>query len=298
MQQMPIWRSFWWRPPCIAVNKFCEEQYPYPSTIQLIVPKVLLHDTQFWTYCKNSHSLSVGLLGAPSQSELEPAQFTLTPSAELDDHRSAFDMQDTLKNCNMNRLHGPPDLLAEDPSEDFCLDLNAEDNLSTFNLNLLTQDHVENMESSPSTQYNPCPENLPSFDLNFHSHDLTPSSFTPPLEGNSMTQDLLTSPSSVFLVEEDDEDGLTSPLIDLLEDAAILNEIRLLDLAPEEGFSPEMASRLEEEGYLDRDVAQPETGGNDNHSGSSRVTTENRGQGNFDKIFNYVPFYKECTKAK
>lgn len=257
-----------------------------------------MHVTQLLTYCKISHPLSVGLLGAPSQSELEPNQLTLTPSAELDDQRSAFDTRDTLKNCNMNRLHSPPDLLAEDPSEDFCLSLNAEDNMSTFNLNLLTQDHVETMESSPSTQYNPCPENLPSFDVNFHSRDLTPSSVTPPLEGNGVTQDFLTSPSSVFLVdEEDDEDGLPSPLIDLLEDAAILNEIRLLDLALEEGFSPEMAARLEEEGYLDRDVAQPETGRDDHHSGSSRIT-ENWGQGNFDKILNYVPFYKECTKAK
>ncbi|KAM8724341.1 endoplasmic reticulum membrane sensor NFE2L1a [Acanthopagrus schlegelii] len=214
-----------------------------------------------------------GLLGAPSQSELEPNQLTLTPSAELDDQRSAFDTRDTLKNCNMNRLHSPPDLLAEDPSEDFCLSLNAEDNMSTFNVNLLTQDHVETMESSPSTQYNPCPENLPSFDVNFHSRDLTPSSITPPLEGNGVTQDFLTSPSSVFLVdEEDDADGLPSPLIDLLEDAAILNEIRLLDLALEEGFSPEMAARLEEEGYLDRDVAQLETGRDDHHSGSSRIT--------------------------
>ncbi|XP_044038075.1 endoplasmic reticulum membrane sensor NFE2L1a [Siniperca chuatsi] len=231
--------------------------------------------------------LQHGLLGPPSQSELElaPAQLPLTPSAELDDHNSALNTRDTLKISNMNPLHGPPDhtdLLAEDPSEDFCQGLNAEDNSSTFNVNLLTQILVDTMEGSLCSQYAVYPENLPSFDVNFHSRDLTHSSFTPSPEGNGMTQDRLTSPSSIFLVDEEedveDEDGLPNPLSDLLEDAAILDEIRLLDLALEEGFSPEMAARLEEEGYLDCKTAQQETDRDDDHSDSSMAFTEDQDQ--------------------
>lgn len=227
--------------------------------------------------------LPTGLLVPPSQSVLEAAQLSLTPSAEFDDHSSALNTRDTLKNCNVNPLHSPPDhtdLLVENPSEDFCLGLNAEDNSSTFNINLLTQDLVD--RGSPCSQYSLYPENLPCFDVNFHSHDLTPSSFTPTLERNGMTREHLTSPSSVFLVDEEedvkDENDLPSPLSDLLEDAAILDEIRLLDLALEEGFSPEMAARLEEEGYLDREKAQQETGRDDDPSGSSMVVTEDQGQ--------------------
>ncbi|KAM9346065.1 endoplasmic reticulum membrane sensor NFE2L1a [Symphorus nematophorus] len=223
-----------------------------------------------------------GLSGPSRQSELEPALFPLTPSAELDDHSSALNTRDTLKNSNVNPFQGPPDhtdLLAEDPSEDFCLGLNAEDNSSTFNMNLLTRDLVDTMEGSLCSQYGPHPENLPYVD--FHSRDLTPSSFTPSPEENGMTQDLLTSSPSVFLVDEEDvedEDDLPSPLGDLLDDTAILDEIGLLDLALEEGFSPEMAARLEEEGYLDHEVAQQEMGRDYDHSSSSMVVTEDRGQ--------------------
>lgn len=228
--------------------------------------------------------MSLGLLGPPSQSEpeLEPALLPLTPSAELDDHSSA---RDTLKSSNMNPLQSPPDhtdLLAEDPSQDFSLELNAEDNLSTFSINLTRQDLVETMETSPCSQHAPYPEHPPSFDVNFHPRDLAPFSVTPSPEGNGMTRDLLTSPSGVFLVDEEDkvedEDGLPGSLSDLLEDAAILDEIRLLDLALDEGFSPEMAARLEEEGYLDREVAQQESGRDDDHSGSSVEVTEDQGQ--------------------
>lgn len=185
-----------------------------------------------------------------------------------------------MKNSNVNSLHSPPDhtdLLAEDPSQDFCLGLNAKDNSSTFNLNLLTQDLVDIMEGSPC----PYPENPPSFDVNRHSCDLTPSSFTPFLEGNAVTQDLVTSPSSAFLFDEEDvedEDGLPSPLNDLIEDAAILDEFRLLDLALEEGFSPEMAARLDEEGYLYRETDQQETGRDNDQPCSSMMVTEDQGQ--------------------
>uniref|UniRef100_A0A3B5B432 Endoplasmic reticulum membrane sensor NFE2L1 n=1 Tax=Stegastes partitus TaxID=144197 RepID=A0A3B5B432_9TELE len=172
----------------------------------------------------------LSIMDPENQAELEPALLPLTPSAELDDHSSALNTRRTLENPQADPFHRPPDhtdLLAEDPSEDFGLGLNAEDNPSTFNMNLLTQEPVDRME----------PETLPGFDVNFNSCDLTPSSFGPSLEENDMTRDLLASPS----------DGLPSRLSDLLEDATILDEIRLLDLALEEGFSPEMAARLEEE---------------------------------------------------
>lgn len=218
--------------------------------------------------------MSLGLSWPPSQSDLEPALLPLIPSAELDDHSSALN---TVTNSNVNTLHSPPDhtdLLVEDPSEDFYLGLNAGDNSSTFNINLLTQDLLDTMERSPCSQYAPYPENLPSFDVNFR--------VTVSPEMNGMTQDLLTPPSSVFLVDEEedveDEDGLPSPLRDLLEDTAILDEIRLLDLDLEEGFSPGMVARLEEEHHLDCEIAQQETGGGNDHSGYSMPVTEDQGQ--------------------
>lgn len=175
-------------------------------------------------------------------------------------------------------------LLAESPSEDFSMGLNEENSLSTLNVNLLTEDPVDNMGSSLCSQYALCPENLAIFDVNLQSSDLTPS---------STTRDFSKSPYGVFLVDKDedvnDEDGLPSPLGALLEDDAILDEIRLLDLALEEGFSPEMAVKLEEEGYLGREVSQHEHGQfnhnitskeerEDNHYGSGMAVTGEQGQ--------------------
>lgn len=253
---------------------------------------MLLNPTILDILWYNTHSFSLGLLGSPGHSELEPALLPLTPSAELDDSL-ALNTKETLKNSHVNPTHSPPDhmgLLVENPSQDFCMGLNEENNSSTFNINLLTEDPVDNIESSPCFQYSLCPENLDSF--NFQSSDSTPSSSTPSLEGNGMNQDLLKSPS--ILVDEEEEDvedeaGLPSPLSELLEDAAILDEIRLLDLALEEGFSPEMAARLEEEGYLDSEIAQQEPGQfnhnitnkeerEDNHPGSGMAVTEEQGQ--------------------
>uniref|UniRef100_A0A3Q1CSA6 Endoplasmic reticulum membrane sensor NFE2L1 n=1 Tax=Amphiprion ocellaris TaxID=80972 RepID=A0A3Q1CSA6_AMPOC len=108
--------------------------------------------------------------------------------------------------------------------------LNAQDTSSTFNMNLLTPDVFDRLE----------PENLPGLDVNFHSYGMTSSSFGSSLEGNDVTRDRLVLPSSVFLVDEEDgedEDGLPGTLSDLLEDATILDEMRLLDLALEDGFS-------------------------------------------------------------
>ncbi|XP_049924174.1 endoplasmic reticulum membrane sensor NFE2L1-like [Epinephelus moara] len=229
--------------------------------------------------------LQNGLLGPPSQPAPESALLPLIPSAELDDHNSALNTRDTKKNSNVNPSHTLPDntqLLEENPSEDFGIALNAEDNSSTFNINMLTQGLVDTMEGNLCTQYAPSFANRPSLNVNFHSLDMAPSSFNPSSEGNGMAQDLLTSPSNVFLGDEeddvDDDDGLPSTLSDLLEDATILDEIRLLDLALEDGFGPEMAAKLEEEGFLNSEVAQQETGRDDDHSGSSVALTENQGQ--------------------
>ncbi|XP_069033432.1 endoplasmic reticulum membrane sensor NFE2L1a [Embiotoca jacksoni] len=211
-------------------------------------------------------SLQHGLL-PPNQPEPEPVLLPLRPSAELDHQHSAPNPLSTV-----DPVHAPPDhtdLLIEDPSEDFYMGLNAEDNPSSFNMNLLTQDAVE-------------PEHV--FDVNFHPRDLSPSSFSSSLEGDGGTQDFLGSPPRVFLADDEDaedvedEGGLPSPLSDLLEDASILEEIKLLDLALEEGFSPEMAARLEEEGYLDLDAARQETDRGDDHSGSNMAVTDDQGR--------------------
>ncbi|XP_034395337.1 endoplasmic reticulum membrane sensor NFE2L1a [Cyclopterus lumpus] len=225
--------------------------------------------------------LQHGLLGPPRYSEQDPPLLPLTPSAELDDNISA---RDTLKNSDVNPSHSLPDhshLFAQDPSEDFYVGLNADDNSSTLNINLLTHGLVDTMEGSPCSQYAPHHNSLPSFDANFHSRDLTPSSFTPSPEGNGMTQDPLTSLSGFFLVDEEegvnDEDGLPGPLCDL-EDDVILDEMRLLDLTLDEGFSPEMATRLEEEGFLGSEISRQETGRDVDHSGSDVTITEDQGQ--------------------
>lgn len=149
----------------------------------------------------------------------------------------------------MNPLHSPPDhrdLLAEDPLQGFSL---AEINPNPFNLNLPSQDLAESMDDSPCP-YPENPENLASFNVN-HQSPTTP--------------DVQTSPTSDSLFDDDmaDEGGLPSPLNDLIEDSAILDEIRLLDLALEEGFSPEMAARLDEEGYFYHGTSQRETDGDD-----------------------------------
>ncbi|XP_033934376.1 endoplasmic reticulum membrane sensor NFE2L1-like [Pseudochaenichthys georgianus] len=223
------------------------------------------------------------LMDTPRQHSLlrSPALLALTPSAELDDHSSAVNTRGTLTSSNVNPSQGLPNhthLLAKDPSEDFGMGLNTEDGTTTFNMNLLTQGLDDTIGGGPC----PSSESRPSFDATFHSRDLPLSRLSPSSEGNGMTEDLLTSPSSVFLVDEEEnianEDGLLSPLSDFLEDAAILDEMRLLDLALEDGFSPEMATRLEEEGFLDSRMAEQETVGKDEDSNSVTPATEDQGQ--------------------
>uniref|UniRef100_A0A3Q3VV50 Endoplasmic reticulum membrane sensor NFE2L1 n=1 Tax=Mola mola TaxID=94237 RepID=A0A3Q3VV50_MOLML len=187
------------------------------------------------------HFLFQGLFGPPRQSALELTLLPLISSEELDDHSSALNTGDILQNSQGNPLQSPPDhtdLLAENPSRDFYLELNAEDNSNTLNINLLTEDLIDPMEGSPC----PYPENLPSFDAILCLHDSTTSSFTPFPEQYVMNQDPLASPSDVFLFDEDaeEEDGLPSTINDLIENVTILDEIRSLNLSLEEGFSPEM----------------------------------------------------------
>ncbi|KAM4531092.1 endoplasmic reticulum membrane sensor NFE2L1-like [Odontesthes bonariensis] len=176
----------------------------------------------------------------------EPALLALTPSTELDDHSAALCTRATY---NMDSLHAPTDytgLLAEDVPE------NAEDHWTTFNMTLLTQDVMHRME----------PE---SVGVN-HSCDLTASSLTPTLEGNRMTQKLLEPVYSASLLNEEDVYALCSPLTDLLEDSTVLDGIGLPDLALEEGFSPGMVARIQEDPV--HEVAQQETGRNDNLTGA------------------------------
>lgn len=158
-----------------------------------------------------------------------------------------------MKTCNGNPLHSPPDhtnLLAEDPLQGFSL---AEMSPNPFNLNLpILQDLAESMDDSPSTN----PKNLASFNANGQ-----------PL----LAPDVLTSPTrgSFFDDNMEEEGGLPSPLNELIEDSTILDEIRLLDLALEEGLSPEMGARLDEEGYLYHEASQHGTSRDDGRPRSS-----------------------------
>ncbi|KAF3699555.1 Nuclear factor erythroid 2-related factor 1 [Channa argus] len=215
-----------------------------------------------------------GWMGSLRCSGLEQVLLPLTPCAEFDEHISRF------SNFDINTLQSPPhhtDLLPENLSEDFCMGLNAEYNSSTFNMNLLAQDLEDSMEASPCLQFTPNPENLDSFDVNFNLRDLTPSTSATSLEKNDSSQDVLKSPSNIFLIEKEedfeDEDNFHSPLGDLLDDVATLDEIRLLDLALDKGFSTDMAVGLGEEFYPDHEIPEQKTGNYEDCSGSA-VTEE------------------------
>ncbi|XP_058508602.1 endoplasmic reticulum membrane sensor NFE2L1a isoform X1 [Solea solea] len=210
-------------------------------------------------------SMQQDFLWSPRQPEREPPLLPLTPSAELDDYNSTLSSMDVL-----NTVHRPPDhldVLGEEPSKEFC-----SGNSGSLNANLLTQD-VDNVEGGLFPE-----GGLASLDVNFQLRSLTPSSPVSSLEGSDMNQNLLMAPPSVFLVDEEDvgdEDYLPDQLGDLLEDAAILDEMRLMDLALEEGFSPEMAARLEEEGYFGCEVG----GRDEDHSVPTReAVTEDQSQ--------------------
>ncbi|XP_072298492.1 endoplasmic reticulum membrane sensor NFE2L1a [Eucyclogobius newberryi] len=65
---------------------------------------------------------------------------------------------------------------------------------------------------------------------------------------------LSTDPS--FLLDEADLEELSGGLEDILGDAYMLEEMSRLDQELEEGFSEELSKRLEEQGYLDRELSQ------------------------------------------
>lgn len=194
--------------------------------------------------------LPLGSLRSPDQSQLQPALVPLTPTEELDDHSSAFSSGDS----GVYHLQSPcdhMDLFAQDPLQDLCLGLSSEDDI-----NLLTQDLVDTLESSSN------PENV------LHSGDCTTIQ-----DSNALPQDLFVSQSGDFLF---DDDGLPTSLNDLIGDAAILDEIRSLDMALEEGFSPEMAARLDEAGYLLHEAAQQETNRDNSQSSLSEDQVQPR----------------------
>lgn len=86
---------------------------------------------------------------------------------------------------------------------------------------------------------------------------------------NLLSEDLVDHTS--FLLDQEDMSG---GLDDILDEAAILEEMSLLDMALEEGFSPEMAQRLEEEGYLDPELTHRTSQLSLEMEGSTRVGEE------------------------
>ncbi|XP_037545240.1 endoplasmic reticulum membrane sensor NFE2L1 [Nematolebias whitei] len=188
--------------------------------------------------------LQYGLLHTPNPSELQPDLLPLVPSTELDDHSPTPTTRVTLGNSDPYSSNTPTnytDLLTDDLEES----VKGVNNLTHFSMNLLTQE--DRLES----------ENFSGFGIHFLSCDLPAPNI--PLR-NSLTQDLMVSPSSAFLQPEEDEKGLPRPVTDLLEDPNILEGIQLLDIALEEGFISEMADRLEEIVYNDGEIFQQETG--------------------------------------
>ncbi|MEQ2175696.1 hypothetical protein GOODEAATRI_020454 [Goodea atripinnis] len=172
------------------------------------------------------------LLGTPDQLEQQPVLLPLTPSDKLEDHSSALNPGVTLENSNMDSWTIPSnyiELLGENPAQDFDKGINAEVNLTTFSMNLLTQD-------------------VTTFSSDFHLYDLNTPSYSQASKGNDLNRDLNRVTSSSVL-DKEYADSLPSKISDLSEDFNNLEDINLLNEALEEGFSPEMEARLEEEAY-------------------------------------------------
>ena len=158
-------------------------------------------------------------------------------------------------------------LITGNPSDDLNMGVNVDNGYTAFDMNALTQDPEDNFNTNNT---NTGPHSLctlsqgdpSSFDMNFYPNDFTSASLTPQFElsGVNTNQPIL-RPSHLLVDDEEESDfGLPGPLGDLLEDANILDEMSLLDLALEEGFSRDMAARLEEEGYLVPEQANRNTG--------------------------------------
>ncbi|XP_021168664.2 endoplasmic reticulum membrane sensor NFE2L1 isoform X1 [Fundulus heteroclitus] len=173
------------------------------------------------------------LLGTCDQLDQEPVLLSLTPSDELDDHSLVLNTELALEDSNVDSWVIPSnysDLQAENPVESFDKGINTEVNLTTLGMNLLTQDFI-------------------SFGSDFYSCDLKPPSYSQASEGNNLNQDFSITSSSLLV--EEDADSFPGQINDLLEDDCnILEDINMLDEALEDGFSPEMAVKLKEEGYL------------------------------------------------
>lgn len=185
----------------------------------------------------------LGLLDTLNPSELQPGLLPLAPSTELDDHSPTPNSRILLGSFGPYSLNPPTnytELLADD--SDFASEVN---NLTLFSMNLLTLE--DKLESA----------NLSGFGVNFPSCDLPAPCIH---QRNNLSQDLMDSPSNAFLLPEEDKDYLPSPLTDILEDPDILEGIRLLDIALEEGLSPEVAAKLEEEESSDGESFRQEAG--------------------------------------
>uniref|UniRef100_A0A667WKK2 Endoplasmic reticulum membrane sensor NFE2L1 n=1 Tax=Myripristis murdjan TaxID=586833 RepID=A0A667WKK2_9TELE len=142
----------------------------------------------------------------------------------------------------------------------FSAGLDTESNMNTFCMNSLTQDLADNINTTlTGSQYSPYAETFTSYDANIRPNVLASPSYNPSLNLNDMTHDFSASTSSLFLVDDEDkyegEEGLPSPLGNLLHDDAILDEMSLLDLALEEGFSPEMADEDDSDSGLSLDFS-------------------------------------------
>ncbi|KAJ3601324.1 hypothetical protein NHX12_032295 [Muraenolepis orangiensis] len=221
----------------------------------------------------------------------------LTPSTELDQHSMRLNASEALENMDVNNSRSstpyPSNMLSGDPSENLNMGLDVENGYTTFDMNPLTQEPADDFASDTNTGPHSLGA-LSSFDMDFCPNDLTSASATPQWSGTNANLPII-PPSHLLVDDEEDGDyGLPSPLGDLLEDAAILDEVSLLDLALEEGFSPEMAARLEEEGYLDPEPANRNAGQLDtnvpnteeDHDGTSRWTMALRHQQGTSSILN------------
>ncbi|XP_054614729.1 endoplasmic reticulum membrane sensor NFE2L1-like [Dunckerocampus dactyliophorus] len=190
-----------------------------------------------------------GLERPPTHFRAECPRLPLTCIADLDDCGSAFRAEEISFEMFTQRT-SPNAGLTEEPSEGVRVGLNAMK--STVSTHLLTE-HLEKWQSSPS--------------LWCWEHDGNIPGQTPSSERHFINQDILCSPSNGFLGEDEDEDVLPSPLGDILQDAAIMEQMTLFAMAMEETFSPEMAAGVEntslgqEAGHLGHGSAVRKEGG-------------------------------------
>ena len=186
--------------------------------------------------------------------ETRPLQ--LTPSTELDRHDMSWSLSEALEHMDVNsspRTPYRPDLMTGGPSDDLRTGVDVDDGYTAFDMNPRDPDDdfiTDDTNTGPHSLGMPSPPDPASFDVDF---DFPSVGFAPRFElSGAASPSLSALPPSHLLVDDEEESdyGLAGPLADLLDEAAVLDEMSLLDLALEEGFSREMAARLEEEGYL------------------------------------------------